>query len=131
MPNKSAIRSLANGDDGKIYAGAKADLGYFLPDSSGQLTFHSLLNFIPKDKRDFSDVWNTYVSNGKVYFNTFNYIFIWNIAKKEFKIIQPENTFHLMFNVNGTIYVREWGKGLEVLKNDSPAACKRRAKICE
>ncbi|KAA9041151.1 GAF domain-containing protein [Ginsengibacter hankyongi] len=119
LPNKSTIRSLANGDDGKIYVGSVGDLGYFLPDSSGQLKFHSLTNFLPKDKRHFTDVWATYVSGGKVYFETFNYIFIWNIKKKEFHIIQAQNTFHVMFNVRGTIYVREWGKGLEVLKNDS------------
>ncbi len=119
VPNKSAILSLAEGAKEKIYTGALGDVGYFLPDSSGQLKFHSLLNFIPKDKRDFSPVWSTCVSNDKVYFQTFNYIFIWNIKSKEFKIIQPENSFHTMFNVNGTIYVREWGKGLEVLKNNS------------
>ncbi len=121
VPNKTAIRSLANGDDGKIYAGAQNELGYFLPDSLGRLTFHSLLNFLPKDKRDFTDVWNTYFINGNVYFGTFNYIFIWNIQKREFNIIPSGNKFHLMFYVNGTIYEREWGKGLEVLKDDSLA----------
>ena len=115
VPNKSAILSLAKGDNKKIYAGALGDVGYFLPDSSGQLKFHSLLKFISKNKRDFSPVWSTCVNNDKVYFQTFNYIFIWNIKKKEFKIIQPENTFHAMFDMNGTIYVREWGKGLEVI----------------
>ena len=49
----------------KMYAGANGDLGYFLSDSSGQLTFHSLLNFIPQDKRDFADVWNTYINTAR------------------------------------------------------------------
>jgi signal transduction histidine kinase len=124
VPNKTTIRSLANGDSGKIYAGAVAELGYFMPSSSGKLIFHSLIEFLPKDKRDFSDVWQTFVNNGKVYFNTSKYILIWDAKKKEFKIIQGEENFHLIFSVNGKIYAREWGKGLEVLKSDSPTLLK-------
>ncbi len=119
MPNKSVVRSLANGDNGKIYVGAQGDLGYFLPDSLGRLTFHSLIEFVPKDKRDFSDVWNTYYYNGKVYFNAARYILIWDIQRKKFKILQSERGFHLISVVSGSLYVREWGKGLEVLTNDS------------
>ena len=119
VPNNSVIRSLAIGEDGKIYVGAQSELGYFSPDSLGLMTFNSLTNFMPKDKRNFSDVWKTYVYNGNVYFRTDNYIFIWNIQKKGFKIIHLENSFPLMFNVNGTMYVLEWKKGLEVLKDDS------------
>jgi ligand-binding sensor domain-containing protein len=117
--NKSAIRSMAKGDSGKIYAGAQSDLGYLQPDASGKLQFHSLMKFIPPDKRDFTDVWQVYIVNGKVYFNASKYIFIWDIQSTEFKIIQSESTFHVMFMVRGSIYVREWGKGLEVLKDDS------------
>ncbi len=119
MPNKSVVRSLASGEDGKIYIGAQGDLGYFLSDSLGRLTFYSLMDFVPKNKRDFSDVWNTFVSKGKVYFNAAKYILIWDIQNKTFKIIQGQNTFHVMFMVNGIIYVREFGKGLEVLKDNS------------
>ena len=119
LPNKATIRSLANGDSGKIYVGAKGDLGYFLSDSLGRLSFHSLMEFVPEDKRDFSDVWQTYVSNGNVYFNTANYILIWSLHKRKFSIIQSENKFHLMTMINGKLYVREWGKGLKVLNNDA------------
>lgn len=34
LPNKSNILSLAIGNDGKIYAGAQGDLGYFFANSS-------------------------------------------------------------------------------------------------
>ena len=118
VPNKSVVRSLAVGEKGKLYAGAQGDLGYFFPDSLGRLTFHSLLKFIPKNNRDFSDVWNTFVSNGRVYFNVSKYIFIWNIQKEEFDIVKGTGAFHIMFMVNGTIYVREFGKGLEILKDN-------------
>ena len=124
VPNKTIIRSLAWGSEGKLYAGAKADLGYFLPDSAGELIFNSLLKFIPKDKRKFSDVWTIYVSNGKVYFNTYTYLFIWDIQKKKFNVIKGKNDLQLMFCINGTIYLGQWGIGLDVLKGDSLALVK-------
>ena len=119
LPNALVPRSLANGEGGKIYVGGQGDIGYFLPDSAGKLTYHSMLNLLPKDKRDFADVFHTSVSNGKVYFNAVKYIIIWDIQKKEFKIIESSNKFHVMSLVNGAIYVREWKRGLELLNGDS------------
>ena len=119
VPNKSGILGLAFADDGKLYVGAQGDLGYFLPDASGQLTFNSLLNFIPLENRDFSNVTETYVNEEKVYFNAEKYILIWDIEKRSFKIIESERGFHLLFKANETIYAREWEIGLEVLKNDT------------
>ncbi len=119
VPNKTTLRSIASGSDGKLYVGAVGDLGYFSPDSSGRLTFHSLMKFLPADKRDFSDVWQTFVLNNRVYFDAMKYLLIWDIQKEQFKIIKGNNDFHLIFKVNGKVYVREWGKGLEILKDDS------------
>jgi serine phosphatase RsbU (regulator of sigma subunit)/ligand-binding sensor domain-containing protein len=131
IPNKSVVRSIAISKDGKIYVGAQGDLGYFQADSLGRLIFHSLIEFVPKDKRNFSDVWNTFVSNGKVYFNVAKYILIWDIQNKEFKVIQSKSAYHIMFMVNGLLYVREFGKGLEILKNDSLALVKEGEKFAD
>ena len=119
VPNKTTVRSIANSSDGKMYVGAVGELGYFMPDSLGRLRFTSLMNYLPKDKRNFSDVWQTFVNNGKVYFNASNYIFVWDIQKKNFKIIQGKQNFHISYMVNGKLFTREWGKGLEEIQNDS------------
>jgi signal transduction histidine kinase/ligand-binding sensor domain-containing protein len=118
MPNKTTVRSIAIGNNGKMYVGAVGDLGYFAADSSGRFVFHSLMKFLPNDKRDFSDVWTTLINNNKVYFNVAKYILVWDIQKKKFNVLQGKDNFHLMFLVDGKIYAREWGKGLEVLKNN-------------
>ncbi len=131
LPNKSNVLSLAIAGDGKIYTGAQGDLGYFFADSSGKLVFHSLIHFLPNDKKEISDVWNTFISNGLVYFNTGNNILIWNNDKQSFKIIQSENGFHTMFMVNGKIYVREWNKGLMYVNNDSISLCNEGEKFAE
>jgi len=119
VPNKTTIRALAKGDNGEIFVGAQGDLGYFIPDEKGKLTFHSLRQYLPEENKIFSDVWQVMILNHRIYFNTSDDIFIWDLDLKEFKIIHPENSIHLSFDVNEKIYVREWGKGLMVLENDS------------
>ncbi len=119
MPNNATCRSLASGEDGKIYAGGVGDLGYYLPDSIGKLTFNSLYSFVPEDRKNFSDVWTTIVIDDRVFFNTSNYILIWHIKKKKFSVIMGDDDFHQMKEVNGKIYLREWGKGLQILEGDS------------
>ncbi|NVK49554.1 MAG: hypothetical protein HWE09_07275, partial [Cyclobacteriaceae bacterium] len=118
IPNKSAILGIAFGEDKKLYVGAQADLGYFLPDPFGQMKFTSLLDYIPESSRDFSNVTEIHVNQGKVFFNSEKYLLIWDIEKREFQIIPSENGFHILFKVNENIYVREWGVGLKIWENN-------------
>ena len=37
LPNKTIVRSVLIGEDGKIYVGGQDELGYFSPNSSGKL----------------------------------------------------------------------------------------------
>ncbi len=119
LPNNTTVRSLANGENGKIYAGGVGDFGYFSPDSAGELLFHSLLPFVPHEYRDFSDVWQVFTKGAQVYFNVSKYILIWDPEKQEIKALQGDDSFHLIFLVNGTLFAREWGKGLLVLNGDT------------
>ena len=119
VPNKSTIRSLALGDSSKIYAGATGELGFFQPNQAGQLIFHSLMEHLPADKKDLGDVWDAFVIDNKVYFNAANYLLIWNIQQQEFRIISSEKGFHSIFKANETLYIREWEKGLSIVRGDS------------
>lgn len=119
IPNKSSINSLAIAEDGKIFIGGIGEFGYFLPNEAGKLTYHSLVNDLPRDKREFWTVWQTFISNGKVWFFTNNCIFIWDDRNKNFKTILNENGFHVMFKVNDAFYVRERGVGIDRIKGDS------------
>jgi GAF domain-containing protein len=119
VPNQSVIRSLTHGDSSKIYAGGVGDLGFFQADKAGKLVYHSLLNLIPRENRDFADVWEADKVNDKVYFNTAKYVLIWDIQKKDFTVITSEKGFHRQFKVNDKIYWREWGKGIGKVQGDS------------
>jgi serine phosphatase RsbU (regulator of sigma subunit) len=119
--NLPTVRALAIAEDGKIFAGGIGDLGYFFPDSTGALTYQSLVPQIPANRRDFSDVWQVAVIDDNVYFNVETYILIWHRQQQSFSVVNSANTFHLMFHCNGKVFVKEWNKGLQMLRGNQLA----------
>ncbi|PSQ75389.1 MAG: histidine kinase, partial [Bacteroidetes bacterium QH_6_63_17] len=109
------VRSLAA--DSLVYVGAKGDFGVLRPDSLGVLRYTSLYERIPEDERDFEDVWGTHVLDDGVYYQTNQYLFRWNGT--EVKSWSSEKGFHTSFTVDGTLYVRDFGRGLLRMEGDS------------
>lgn len=75
LPNKSAIKSLEIDPSGKIYVGGQDEIGYFFPDQSGILKFHSLKHLMPETARQFADIWNIVLYKNEVFFRTIECIF--------------------------------------------------------
>lgn len=119
LPNQSTVRSLALGDSSKIYTGGINELGYFQPDATGELSFHSLKEKLPAEQRDFADVWQIVVLQGKVYFNVSSHLLMYDLQQKAFSSIASADGFHTMFQVNDKLFVRAWGKGLCRVQGDS------------
>jgi ligand-binding sensor domain-containing protein/DNA-binding CsgD family transcriptional regulator len=75
LPNRTVVRSVAIGEDNRIYAGGQNDFGYFSPDKSGRLTYTSLKPLLPAKHHSFSDVWTIIPFKGDVYFRSEERIF--------------------------------------------------------
>src|SRR6185295_1444832 len=56
----SVVRSMTKNKNGLIYYGGLSDLGFLETDSLGQTRARSLLEFIPRESRDFADIWSCY-----------------------------------------------------------------------
>ncbi|MBS0571296.1 MAG: GAF domain-containing protein [Proteobacteria bacterium] len=116
IPNLSIVRSLAADADGRVYVGAVGELGYLAPDAAGQLRYVSLLDRIPAGNRDFADVWRVFATDQGVFFHTGKYLF--RIRGKDVTVWPSATSFHLVFWVRHSLYVREVGKGLMRLDGD-------------
>ena len=116
ISNKSVVRSLAIDSLGTIYVGAVGEFGYLKTNQTGELEYQSLLNLIPKNERDFADVWKTYATPEGIYFQTFEKIF--KLKNNTVKIWKPTTSYHLSFYVNNNFYVVEREQGLKILKSD-------------
>ncbi|MCK4663137.1 MAG: SpoIIE family protein phosphatase [Bacteroidales bacterium] len=117
ISNKSIVRSLAIDSIGRIYVGAKGEFGYIEADTTGTKQYFSLLEKIPEEYRNLGDVWQTSVLNKQIIFRTNLYVFL--LKDNKIKFFKSCNRFHTGFCVNNKFFVREWGKGLLQLINDS------------
>lgn len=70
LPNRTVVRTLALSPDGRIYTGGQDAIGYFSPDRAGQLKYHDLTEMLPRDDKNFGDVWNVILYQGDFYFRT-------------------------------------------------------------
>ena len=116
VPNKTAIRSLAINDAGRIYVGAVGDLGYLAPDASGQMQFVSMLEQVPPDDRAFADVWRTYVTPQGIYFQTQSHLFRW--ADGRMRVWKPTTRFNRAAVVDNRLYLTQVEHGLMELVDD-------------
>jgi signal transduction histidine kinase/ligand-binding sensor domain-containing protein len=117
LKKNQSIRSLALDSSDRIWYGASNDLGFMAEDSIGQQKLISLLDKLPEDKRNFGVVLNTLAIEDSIFFLTNKYLFCW--IDNAFRIMRAKTSFHLAFKVYNQLYVREWDKGLQKLKNDS------------
>ena len=110
------VRSLAVADDGRIYVGLQGEIGYLAPDANQTLVYKSLLDRVPADAREFSDVWQTLVVGRDVYFSTPQALF--RLRAGAIRVWKSEEKIHLSFTVRGRVYSRKFGKGLYELQDD-------------
>lgn len=123
VSNNSVARSIAIDSSGTIYIGAVGEFGFLEPEANGFMVYHSLLNKLPAEEREFADVWKTYATPEGIYFQAFSKII--RFSNGTIKIWKPETSFHLSYYVNGHYYVNEREKGLKEVKNDQLTAVRQ------
>jgi DNA-binding CsgD family transcriptional regulator/ligand-binding sensor domain-containing protein len=117
MPNNSVVRSLAVDSLGQVFVGASNEFGYLQPDNQGKLNYHSLVDLLPDDDREFEEVWQIFPYKKGILFHSFQKIFYYRDGA--ISQIQNENEFHFSFLVGDQFYVREQKRGLCVLDGRS------------
>ena len=109
IPNNSIVRSMAVDDNGKIYVAASSDFGYLAPDSTENLHFVSLLNYLIAGHKEFGDVWDVVVSSHGVYYKTRDKIFRWNGSNID--VIDSSRAYRL-YKLNDEVFTRDLDRGL-------------------
>jgi len=119
IPNKSIVRSLACAEDGTVYVGAVAEIGYLSPSASGLLSYQSLLPKLDSTGRQFSDVWKIFIADNKVYYYSEKNMFIYYPETDSLKYLPVEKHTLFSFYVNNNLYLGNYSKGLMAFQGDS------------
>ena len=85
--------------------------GLLLPDEKGIVTFKSLKQLIPQEIEKF-EVLTIQSCKGKIFFQSENGIFIYDLKKENLKFVLPVNSFFRGYEADGRYFVRDRGNGL-------------------
>ena len=114
-PNNSIMRCIEFDDKGNLYAGYFNDFAILKRDSSGSIKFVSLLDKLPKNSRDFGEIWKIYSTPQGIFFQSFTAIFY--LINNHIEIIKPKNVFQYSFYANKCYFIQDKGFGLcELIK---------------
>jgi signal transduction histidine kinase/CheY-like chemotaxis protein/ligand-binding sensor domain-containing protein len=121
------VRCVEKDKDGTIYYGGSSDFGYLDKDSLGAIYEHSLLSFVPQNKRNFLDVWSLQITDQGIYFQSRERLFLltkthdkngWSWKQKSW---EPSAHFMYSFYLDNVLYVNEQTVGLLKMTGDSLA----------
>jgi ligand-binding sensor domain-containing protein/DNA-binding CsgD family transcriptional regulator len=110
LPNKTIVRSLEIGSDNRIYVGAQDEFGYFMPSSNGQLSYHSLVQYVKEGDRDFADVWDISEFNNEIFFRTSRRIF--KLKNKSVTVFTAPSEWSFLGTCNGVLFAHDIQYGL-------------------
>ena len=109
----TTVRSVDAGADGVVYVGTENDFGRLRPDSVGVLQFESLRWALPERLQDVDDIWSTVATRDGACFQSRKRLYCWD--GERLRTWASERGFHTAFSLRGTLYVRDFGRGLMML----------------
>ena len=126
LPNYTIVRSIHISSDDRIYVGGQGEFGYFQGHTQKGLIYHSLYSLIPKEYRQFADIWHTKHHNNGFYFMSSKYIFEYKSGKVT--VYPALEEWDYMKELNGTLYAQDRKSGLlkfvnnkwELAQNEAP-----------
>ncbi|MBI2968646.1 MAG: DUF559 domain-containing protein [Bacteroidetes bacterium] len=111
------MRSLAKGNDGRIYAGTEGDFGYLAPDSAGMMKYHSLGSVLDEKEKNFTEIWTINISGDTIYFCSNEKIFVYDCTTGNISFIRPETSFTLVFMIRNSLFTIQKNVGLTEIIN--------------
>jgi hypothetical protein len=122
LPNKTIVRSVSIGKEGRIYVGGQSEFGFFAPGKRGDLVYTSLMPLLKDSARDFTDVWNICLYQDHIFFRAYRKIFEYD--GKAIRVHEGVQWNFLGATVN-SLLAFENNKGLVRFNNGQwiPAVC--------
>lgn len=118
MNTAYAIRALAFGPDGRLWAGGAGDIGWFSRQKS-EWVYHSLVEKIPAEYRQLPELWNVFPDDKGAIFVEDTKVLRWDGNTVEVWPLS-EGPRLRAFCVEGTVYVHHPTRGLFQITSQGP-----------
>ena len=108
----TAVLSLSKDTRGTVFVGGQNELGYLRTANDGHVQYVSLVNQIPKQYRNFGEVWNVFCNASGTWFSSHRFLFLWSSHGIKVFTPPPTSAFTAAFMAHAVPYVRVRGIGL-------------------
>lgn len=116
---ESDLRAVLYKDAQHIYTAGHGGFGYWGVNSVGVLEYTRLFLKLPKKKAPLLPMFSRIIEiNGKIIFQSFQQIFIYNPTTNELNTIHAKKGFNFIFYSKGRAFIQETGIGLFELKGN-------------
>lgn len=114
-PNESIFRSV-KAHDGRIYTGSYMDFGYWAPDVTGHLVYHSLTTDVKNSLLPDEQFWNIILHENRLVFQSLNQLFLYDLETESMEVISPEQGIFKLFTGQSGLYFTDPSQQLFELK---------------
>lgn len=104
IPGQTIIRSVSVSDENRIYTGSYEDFGYWQKDTESGMQYHSLKTLLENFSFHNDEIWKIIQCNGKVYFQSFSALFVYD--QHTVKSIPIPGTIIFLLKVNDRLFVQ-------------------------
>ncbi|HXS76348.1 MAG TPA: GAF domain-containing protein [Terracidiphilus sp.] len=112
------IRSIAFDKSGKAWIGGNGTFGFVEPDANGVEHYVPILDKVPEQDRQFTDVWQTLVTPQGIFFRSYEKLFRWDGRNIHTWSQGAYGRFQALSAVRGHIYTAQNGLGLQEIVGD-------------
>ena len=109
-PGGAIIRSVSVDAQNHIFTAGYRELGYWERNAFGRLEYHSLKSLVEENFTANEEFWNVITTDGKVYFQSFSKVYIYDYSK--FEVIRPDGFINSISDGGDRIFVNIMDKGI-------------------
>jgi len=103
---RDVVRAMMIGSQGRIFVGGKADMGYFVHDSSGVLVYHSLTTNLADSLKAPGVVFSIFQRKEYIYFCASNHLYRCDDVQQKMEVILPKTDASQTYLVEDEIYIQ-------------------------
>lgn len=116
LPKKQKVRSVCVDEKGRIFTGALGEFGYWEPDKTGELTYHSLAPLVKDQAFQGEEIWNILVTSQGILFQSFAFIYRFHAGR--IQLLHPPGNILFVRQVRNRLLLGVIDKGLYEIQGD-------------
>jgi ligand-binding sensor domain-containing protein/DNA-binding CsgD family transcriptional regulator len=117
VPDQTIIRSVSVSSDKRVYTGSFEDFGYWEEDSVREMKYHSLRPLLGNFAFHNDEIWKIVQCNGKIYFQSFSALFVYD--RHSVKSIPIPSTIIFLLKADDRMFVQSVDGRLFELAGDA------------